>query len=346
MIQVSHLTKRYGEFVAVDDLSFEIESGHIYGFLGPNGAGKSTTMNILTGCLSATEGTVTIDGHDIVEEPREAKRRIGYLPEIPPLYRNETPVEYLQFVGAAKGLRGPALRAQITSVLAQTHLQEVSHRRTEELSKGYRQRLGIAQALLGDPSTIILDEPTVGLDPLQIVEIRDLIRQLGETHTVILSSHILSEIQNLCDQILIISRGTLLAFDTPSHLEQRLRSASSVRLLAEADLPCVRDLLLALPEVSSYEIIRQGDGFTGVDVHTGHDDIHDLSRALYQAFAREGIVLLELRVQRADLETVFLELTERAAEDAPETPEIPDVPLTEEPIGAEDPSADGEEADE
>ena len=191
MISVKHLTKCYGEFTAVDDLSFEIDEGHVYGFLGPNGAGKSTTMNIITGCLSATSGQVTIDGHDIFEEPKEAKRAIGYLPEIPPLYTNETPEEYLKFVAEAKGLKGKEMDCQIEGVISQTRIQNVRKRLISKLSKGYRQRVGIAQALLGNPKVIILDEPTVGLDPIQIIEIRDLIKQLGKNHTVILSSHIL-----------------------------------------------------------------------------------------------------------------------------------------------------------
>lgn len=218
MIEVSHLTKYYGSFLAVDDLSFSIEDGHVYGFLGPNGAGKSTTMNIMTGCLSPTTGKILIDGHDILTEPEAAKRRIGYLPEQPPLYVSETPREYLTFVGEAKGLRGGALKAQIESVMERTRITEMGGRPISALSKGYRQRVGIAQALLGDPKAIILDEPTVGLDPLQIIEIRDLIRQLGKTHTVVLSSHILSEVQAICDKVLIISRGKLAACDDTEKL--------------------------------------------------------------------------------------------------------------------------------
>lgn len=220
MIKVEHLTKYYGEFMAVDDLSFEIEEGHVYGFLGPNGAGKSTTMNIMTGCLSATEGTVTINGYDILEEPLQAKRCIGYLPEHPPLYTNETPEEYLRFVGEAKGLRGQEMQQQIAEVMEQTKITEVKSRLISNLSKGYKQRVGIAQALLGNPKVIILDEPTVGLDPIQIIEIRDLVRQLGEHHTVILSSHILSEVQAICEKVLIIAKGRLLAFDEPKNLEK------------------------------------------------------------------------------------------------------------------------------
>ncbi len=211
MIRVEHLTKCYGNFLAVDDLSFDIDDGHVYGFLGPNGAGKSTTMNIMTGCLSPTAGKVTIDGHDILDEPETAKRRIGYLPEQPPLYVNETPEEYLEFVGEAKGLRGAELKAQMEDVIVRTGIGNVRNRLISALSKGYRQRVGIAQALLGNPGTIILDEPTVGLDPIQIIEIRDLIKDLGQTHSVIFSSHILSEVQAICETVLIINRGKLVA---------------------------------------------------------------------------------------------------------------------------------------
>ena len=201
MIEVSHLTKYYGSFLAVDDLSFTIPDGHVYGFLGPNGAGKSTTMNIMTGCLSPTAGKVSIDGHNILTEPEAAKRCIGYLPEQPPLYLNETPWEYLTFVGGAKGLRGGALRSQIESVMARTKITEMGDRPISALSKGYKQRVGIAQALLGDPKVVILDEPTVGLDPLQIIEIRDL-----------------SEVQAICDKVLIISHGKLVAYDDTEKL--------------------------------------------------------------------------------------------------------------------------------
>lgn len=211
MIRVEHLTKCYGNFLAVDDLSFDIDDGHVYGFLGPNGAGKSTTMNIMTGCLSPTAGKVKIDGHDILDEPETAKRRIGYLPEQPPLYVNETPEEYLEFVGEAKGLCGAELKAQMEDVIVRTGIGNVRNRLISALSKGYRQRVGIAQALLGNPGTIILDEPTVGLDPIQIIEIRDLIKDLGQTHSVIFSSHILSEVQAICGTVLIINRGKLVA---------------------------------------------------------------------------------------------------------------------------------------
>lgn len=264
MIEVKHLCKRYGEHVAVDDLSFTIENGHVYGFLGPNGAGKSTTMNILTGCLAASSGTVSIDGFDIYEDAAEAKSRMGYLPEIPPLYPDMTVREYLTFVAKAKGVgrksrtdaasfgaadgvasdaatqlasaekhaarssaradhaqAKAALHTQLAAAMAVTQIEDVADRLIKNLSKGYKQRVGIAQALLGGPEIIILDEPTVGLDPKQIIEIRDLIRALGKDHTVILSSHILSEVRSICDHLLIIAGGKLVADDTPANLEKQ-----------------------------------------------------------------------------------------------------------------------------
>ena len=220
MIEVKHLCRKYGEHRAVDDLSFTIENGYVYGFLGPNGAGKSTTMNMVTGCLAATSGQILIDGYDIFEDAQEAKKRIGYLPEIPPLYQDMTVREFLNFVAKAKGVPKQALGEQLFSVVSLAGLEEVEERLIKNLSKGYKQRVGIAQALLANPEIIILDEPTVGLDPKQIIEVRDLIRELGKDHTVILSSHILSEVRSVCDQILIISKGKLVANDTPENLEK------------------------------------------------------------------------------------------------------------------------------
>lgn len=254
MITVEHLTKCYGDFMAVNDLSFEIDEGHVYGFLGPNGAGKSTTMNIMTGCLSATAGHVRIDGYDIFDEADKAKKLIGYLPEQPPLYMNETPVEYLRFVGRAKGLKKPELEQQIEDVIHQTRIEEVKNRLISKLSKGYRQRVGIAQALLGNPKVIILDEPTVGLDPLQIIEIRELIRQLGQSHTVILSSHILSEVQAICDKILIIAKGRLVAFDEPQNLEKLMIAANEISFTAEADEEEVAEILNSMEEITEWEV--------------------------------------------------------------------------------------------
>lgn len=317
MITVEHLTKYYGDFMAVDDLSFEIEEGHVYGFLGPNGAGKSTTMNIMTGCLSATEGHVRIDGYDIFEEAEKAKKRIGYLPEQPPLYMNETPLEYLRFVGEAKGLHGAELDRQITRVVGQTRIDGVKNRRISALSKGYKQRVGIAQALLGNPKVIILDEPTVGLDPIQIIEIRDLIRELGREHTVVFSSHILSEVQTICDQILIIAKGKLVAFDEPGNLERRLLAPSEITLTAEATEQEVRDILSGVGRITGLDLEREAEGNVMARLKTEHDDIYEVSRAVFFAFAEQKKALLEMTLKKANLEDIFLELTDNARQGAP-----------------------------
>ena len=219
MIEVTNLTKKYGDHIAVDHLSFRVEKGQIYGFLGPNGAGKSTTMNIITGYLAATEGTVTIDGKDVQKDPEEAKCAIGYLPELPPLYVDMTVREYLDFVAELKKVPKKERKQQIDEVMEMTQITDMQQRLIRNLSKGYRQRVGLAQAILGYPEVIILDEPTVGLDPKQIIEIRDLIRKLGENHTVILSSHTLSEVSAVCDHIMIIAHGKLVASDSPENLQ-------------------------------------------------------------------------------------------------------------------------------
>ena len=322
MIQVSHLTKYYGDFLAVNDLSFEIQDGHVYGFLGPNGAGKSTTMNIMTGCLSPTDGTVKIGGFDILEQPEAAKKLIGYLPEQPPLYPNETPQEYLTFVGEAKGLRGKELREEIDSAVQSAGIENVRDRLIGTLSKGYRQRVGIAQALLGKPQVIILDEPTVGLDPIQIIEIRDFIKELGKTHTVILSSHILSEVQAVCEQVLIISKGKLVAFDAPENLEKLLLASNGVTFQVEADKADAENILAQAEGISGWEI-KEADGVCSVTANLADgQDTKAVCGKLTMAFASKGLPVFEMRTKKANLEDVFLELTESgAAEDAQDSAE-------------------------
>ena len=326
MIEIEHLTKRYGGHTAVSDLSFTVDSGQIYGFLGPNGAGKSTTMNIMTGCLSATEGAVRIDGHDIFEEPEQAKRLIGYLPEQPPLYMNETPEEYLRFVGEAKGLRGTELKQQVDEVIRQTGIEDVARRRISALSKGYKQRVGIAQALLGNPKVIVLDEPTVGLDPIQIIEIRDLIKKLGQTHTVIFSSHILSEVQTICDQIIMIAKGKLVAFDTPENLEQHLLAPNEVILTTDTPASEVRTLLEGISNITELSLEEPDSGLVTARIKTGLSDVYQLSRAVFSAFAASGNTLLELAVKKANLEDIFLELADNDAA-APEQPVVEGEPV-------------------
>ena len=306
MIEVRHLSKRYGTHLAVDDLSFSIDRGVVYGFLGPNGAGKSTTMNIMTGCLGATEGEVLIDGHNVAEEPMEAKKHIGYLPELPPLYGDMTPEEYLHFVARAKGLRREESARQIETVMEKTRIADVRKRLIRNLSKGYRQRVGIAQALLGNPEVIILDEPTVGLDPAQIIEIRELIRELGKEHTLVLSSHILSEVQAVCDSILILSKGRLVACGTAENLTKLMRGRENLRLLTRAEEETVRPIVEKVDGVESLAFAEE-DGLTAVDVTPVEGQ--DIREALFNAFAEAKVPLLELRTEKASLEDVFLELT-------------------------------------
>lgn len=315
MIQVEHLTKWYGSNQAVKDLSFEIGDKGVYGFLGPNGAGKSTTLNMLTGCLSPTEGKITVDGFDILEEPKQAKKRIGYLPEQPPVYMQESPWEYLHFVGEAKGLKGQALEAQVSDALAKTGTEDVKHKRIGALSKGYRQRVGIAQALLGDPKVVILDEPTVGLDPIQILDIRNLIRELGKDRCVIFSSHILSEVQTVCDSVLMIAKGRLVAFDTPENLEKQLRSAQQIRLTARAGEEKLREIVGTVAGGSVLSADADPEGYTSLTLSGSGG--YGLTEKLFAAFAQAGVPLAELRITRADLEDVFLELAE-TPDDGPE----------------------------
>lgn len=308
MIEVRNLTKQYGNHTAVSDLSFTIDSGQIYGFLGPNGAGKSTTMNILTGCLAATSGEVKINGHDIYEEANLAKKCIGYLPEQPPLYTDMTPLEYLRFVGEAKGLRRAALTEQIDLAMERTQIVEMKNRLIRNLSKGYKQRVGIAQALLGDPEVIILDEPTVGLDPKQIIEIRDLIRDLGQDHTVILSSHILSEVQAVCDVVMIISHGRLVASDTPENLANLLSGSNTLHLTIRAEESDIRAALENVEGIEAFAFQEsQEEGAQDLQLQSAPEV--DLREPVFFALCEARLPLLAMNLVKISLEDVFLELT-------------------------------------
>ena len=256
MIEVNNLVKRYGDHTAVDHLSFKIEKGKIYGFLGPNGAGKSTTMNMITGYIASTEGTVTIDGHDILDEPEQAKKCIGYLPEMPPLYFDMTVGEYMNFVADLKKIPKDQKKSMVEEVMEMVKITDMKNRLIKNLSKGYRQRVGLAQAILGYPEVIILDEPTVGLDPKQIIEIRDLIKSLKKKHTVILSSHILSEVSAVCDYVLIISHGKLVASDTPENLGKLAEGSNTLNLLVKGDKDHIR---IALGQISDIKDIKIED---------------------------------------------------------------------------------------
>jgi ABC-type multidrug transport system ATPase subunit len=308
LIEVKNLVKKYGNHLAIDDLSFNIEKGKIYGFLGPNGAGKSTTMNIMTGYLGATSGEVLINGHNILKEPQEAKKHIGYLPELPPLYMEMTVQEYLDFAAELKAISKGERASSVEKVLKLVKLEDVRGRLIRNLSKGYRQRVGLAQAVLGFPDIIILDEPTVGLDPKQIIEIRELIRELAEEHTVILSSHILAEVREVCDYIMIIAKGRMVASDTPDNLEHMLNQSESVEIQAKALPSQVNEILETIPAVAKVSTEERSDGTTFATVETtGNADIRE---DIFWAFADKRCPLLMLKTNRASLEEIFLELTQ------------------------------------
>lgn len=312
MIEVKHLVKRYGNNLAVSDLSFTIEKGRIYGFLGPNGAGKSTTMNIMTGCLAATGGQVLIDGHDIFEEADKAKRLIGYLPEHPPVYMDRTPMEYLTFVGNCKGFSGKKLKEEIQRVMEVTQITHMKDRLIGHLSKGYRQRVGIAQAILGDPEIIILDEPTVGLDPMQIKEIRNVITELGKDHTVILSSHILSEVQAVCETIMIINGGKLIAMDTPENLEKQFAGDTVIQLTTCTDSGRMTELLGQVENVEIISVTDAGDR-SNAELKLTDEDEEKACMTIAKVFMDAGVPVLKLNPAHASLEDVFIRLTAEAS---------------------------------
>lgn len=309
MIEVNNLVKRYGNHLAVDHLSFQVEPGKIYGFLGPNGAGKSTTMNIMTGYIAPTEGTVTINGYDIVKDPEEAKKCIGYLPEIPPLYQEMTVKEYLKFVAELKKIKGEKKEAQIQEVMDMTMITDMAERLIRNLSKGYKQRVGLAQAILGYPEVIILDEPTVGLDPKQIIEIRELIKKLSEKHTIILSSHILSEVQAVCDEIMIISKGKLVACDTPEGLASLMNGSATMEVHILGELVKAERVIKTIPGVMHYTMCESHEkGCVKAVIET--DAKEDIRVELFYALAHEKLPILSMNRLEKTLEDIFLELIE------------------------------------
>lgn len=311
MIEVRNLVKKYGNHVAVNHLNFTVEKGKIYGFLGPNGAGKSTTMNMITGYIASTEGEVLIDGHNILEEPEVAKKKIGYLPEIPPLYQDMTVQEYLNFAAELKMLPKEKRKANIEEVMSTTKTIEVKNRLIKNLSKGYKQRVGLAQALLGYPEIIILDEPTVGLDPKQIIEIRDLIKSLGQKHTVILSSHILSEVSAVCDHILIIDKGKLVASDTPENLGKLMSGANSLELTVKGQESEIRK---ALDMVENIEDVIYHDSLikNACDFTIKLSGNQDMRENIFFALAEVKCPILKMQSSNMSLEEVFLKLTDDA----------------------------------
>ena len=311
MIEVRNLVKKDGNHVAVNHLNFTVEKGKIYGFLGPNGAGKSTTMNMITGYIASTEGEVLIDGHNILEEPEVAKKKIGYLPEIPPLYQDMTVQEYLNFAAELKMLPKEKRKANIEEVMSTTKTIEVKNRLIKNLSKGYKQRVGLAQALLGYPEIIILDEPTVGLDPKQIIEIRDLIKSLGQKHTVILSSHILSEVSAVCDHVLIIDKGKLVASDTPENLGKLMSGANSLELTVkgqESEIRKALDMVENIEDVIYHDSLIQN----ACDFTIKLSGNQDMRENIFFALAEVKCPILKMQSSNMSLEEVFLKLTDDA----------------------------------
>ena len=309
MIEVRNLTKKYGDHFAVQDISFSLEKGKIYGLLGPNGAGKSTTMNIMTGYIAATSGEVIIEGHDIFKEAEEAKKHIGYLPEIPPLYMDMTVWEYLFTVADLKGVPKSERKSMIGDVMEKVMITNMKDRLIKNLSKGYKQRVGIAQTLIGNPDIIILDEPTVGLDPKQIIEIRTLIKQLGKDHTVLISSHILSEIGAVCDHVVIINKGHLVVSDSTENLEKLFKGQDILCLSAQGELEKIQAILHEFPALSIADV-KEAEETDTYRFQLKVQDQADYRKQLFFRFAEAGIPLLEISRAGMSLEDIFLEITE------------------------------------
>ena len=311
MIEVQHLTKRYGRITAVDDVSFRVERGEILGFLGPNGAGKTTTMRILTGYMPATEGKAIVAGFDVFDQPIEAKRRTGYLPETPPLYPDMSIVEYLGFVSKIKGIPRGERRQRIQYVMERTRIDDVANRLCGKLSKGYKQRVGLAQALIHNPDVLILDEPTAGLDPKQIIETRELIKELAGDHTIILSTHILPEVAQTCQRVVIINKGKVVAIDTPDNLTARLRGSETMYVQVDASGANPAVSLARVPGVTRVVESDRRDGMVAYEIDS--EAGRDVRRELARAIVNSGWGLLEMRPMRMSLEDVFLSLTTEEA---------------------------------
>lgn len=308
MIEVTNLTKKYGPNVAVDNISFTVEDGEIVGFLGPNGAGKSTTMNMITGYISSTEGTVKIDGFDILEQPEQAKRRIGYLPELPPLYMDMDVEEYLNFVADLNNLKKDEKQKAVKSAMEVTQITNMKKRLIKNLSKGYKQRVGLSQALIGNPDVLILDEPTVGLDPKQIIEMRDVIKGLGKKHTIILSSHILSEVSALCDRVIIISNGKIVASDTPENLSKHLTQSNRISLRIKGSRNEIITALKHIENVEAVEFKAVREDNT-IDVVVRGKENSDIREAVFNTMAQKKYPILNMTSMDLSLEEIFLQVT-------------------------------------
>lgn len=308
MIQIENVTKRYGSHIALDNLNFTVNKGEVLGFLGPNGAGKSTTMNIITGYISASEGSVKVDGLDILEHPEEVKAKIGYLPEIPPLYMDMTVLEYLRFVSKLKKVKNDSIDPSLQRIMNLVKVNHVQNRLIKNLSKGYKQRVGLAQALIGDPDVLILDEPTVGLDPKEIIEIRNLIKSIGKQHTIILSSHILSEVSAVCDRVVIISKGKIAATGTPDELSRKLSLGNKLLLRVKGAKAGIVEMIKEIPEVSSVREQGVREPNT-VDVLVEAKDEIDIREKLFTKLSQKGAPILMMKNMDLTLEDIFLQVT-------------------------------------
>ena len=308
MIEVKNLTKRYGQHLALDNISFTVEEGEILGFLGPNGAGKSTTMNIMTGYIASTEGEVKIGGIDVVDEPEKAKAQIGYLPETPPVYGEMRVDEYLNFVAAIKKVKRSERKQMIAEIKAAVHIEDISRRLIKNLSKGYRQRVGMAQAMIGYPKLIIMDEPTVGLDPKQIIEMRDVIRNLGKKHTVVLSSHIMQEIGAVCDRVMIINRGKIVASDTPEKLSTSLGQGQKMAVRIKSSQEDVLSALQAYPVISDINFVASREAGT-VDFELAGEENVDIREAVFACMSSNNLPILMMKSLDLSLEEIFLQVT-------------------------------------
>ena len=318
MIQVEDITKRYGTFTAVDKINFEIEEGEIVGFLGPNGAGKSTTMNMITGFIEPSEGRIIVDGHDISKKPKKAKKQIGYMPEGVPLYSDLTVKEFVTYMAELKGVPRKEKKEMVQKAIKDTGLVEVQNQLTKNLSRGYKQRVSMAGALVSNPKVIILDEPTVGLDPKQVTEIRALIKELGKQHTVILSSHILSEVSQICNRVIIINKGKIVAVDTPENLERKVVSGNAIYVTVEDLENKMETVKEKLDKVQEISLVTENEDKTKKYMITAEDGI-DLRKNVFETFAKEGITIFEMKKVDATLEEAFMKLISTESEQSEET---------------------------
>ena len=305
MIEVKNVTKKYGKFVAVDNISFNINDGEIIGLLGPNGAGKSTTMNMITGFIEQTEGQIIVDGYDMLKKPKKAKKEIGYMPEGVPLYTDLTVKEFVKYMAEIKQVDKKTRKEKIDKIIEQAGLKDVEKKLIKNLSRGYKQRVSLAGALVGEPKILILDEPTVGLDPKQITEIRNLIKQLGKTHTVILSSHILSEVSQICNKVIIINKGKIVAVDTPQNLENKVNSNNSVYITVEDPENKTKKVTKNIKEIKKVELVKENEDKTKQYVIEANGDV-DLRKTIFAEFAKENITIFEMKKADATLEDAFM----------------------------------------